>query len=221
VAGHSLSNFGFLHMIKRSEHDSILAEHLGVRRDIPRQLFQQLIAKASSDVRHKLERERPDLAGQIQTSVTEVAGSLQCKFGSATKNYFDAKRAVLARYQLGKLNETSILEYARAHKIEEATAGLSLLCGLPGNVVERALADGEMTLILAKARNFEWETAMALLFLAAKDHRINARDLDGMKEQFARLNTKTSQDVLSCYQDRKHAMAAKLDQRRLPQSYAT
>jgi uncharacterized protein (DUF2336 family) len=56
--GASFSNFGFLHMIKRSENDSILAEHLGVRRDIPRQLFQQLIAKASADVRCKLERER-------------------------------------------------------------------------------------------------------------------------------------------------------------------
>ncbi|MCP3462937.1 DUF2336 domain-containing protein [Bradyrhizobium sp. CCGUVB23] len=218
--GASLSDFGFLHMIKRSERDSILAEHLGVRRDIPRQLFQQLIAKASADVRRKLERERPDLVGQIQTSITEVAGSLHCKFGPATKDYFDAKRTVSARYQLGELSESSILEYARAHKIEEATVGLSLLCSLPGNVVERALADREMTLILAKARNFKWETAMALLFLAAKDHRINARDLDSMKEEFARLNTKTSQDVLSFYQDHKQAMAAQSDQRRLPRSYA-
>jgi uncharacterized protein (DUF2336 family) len=217
--GASLSDFGFLHMIKRSEHDSILAEHLGVRRDIPRHLFQQLIAKASSDVRCKLERERPDLVGQIRTSITEVTGSLQCKFGPATKDYFDAKRAVSARYQLGELNESSILEYARAHKIEETTVGLSLLCSLPGNVVERALADREMTLILVKARNFKWETAMALLFLAAKDHRINARDLDSMKEEFARLNTKTSQDVLSFYQDDKQAVAAQSDQRRLPQLY--
>jgi hypothetical protein len=90
---------------------------------------------------------------------------------------------------------------------------------LPGNVVERALADREMTLILVKARNFKWETAMALLFLAAKDHRINARDLDSMKEEFARLNTKTSQDVLSFYQDDKQAVAAQSDQRRLPQLY--
>jgi uncharacterized protein (DUF2336 family) len=74
--GACFSEFGFLHMIKRSANDSILAEQLGVRKDIPRQIFQQLIAKASVDVRKKLERERPDLVGEIQTSVTEVAGSL-------------------------------------------------------------------------------------------------------------------------------------------------
>jgi uncharacterized protein (DUF2336 family) len=63
--GARFSNFGFLHMIKRSESDSILAEQLGLRKDIPRHLFQQLIAKASDDVKKKLARERPDIASQI------------------------------------------------------------------------------------------------------------------------------------------------------------
>jgi hypothetical protein len=74
-------------------------------------------------------------------------------------------------------------------------------------------------LILAKALGFEWETAMALLFLGAKDHRISAGYLDGMKDQFARLNAKTSQRVLSLYQSRKNAAAAAADSelRRLPQ----
>ena len=215
--GASFSDFGFLHAIKRSKGDSILAEQLGLRQDIPRQMFQQLIAKASADVRRKLEQERPELAGQIQTSVTEVAGPLQCKFSPATESYFNAKKVVTTRHQLGELNESGILEYARAHKIEETTVGLSLLCALPVGAVERALADPEMTLILAKARNFEWETTMALLFLGAKDHRIKASQLESLREEFSRLNTRTSQDVLSFYQERKQAMGAQLDQHRLPQ----
>ena len=178
--GASFSDFGFLHMIKRSETDSILAEHLGVRKEIPRHMFQQLIAKASDDVKRKLELERPDLVGGIRVSVTDVTGKLHSKFGPASKSYFDAKRLVTSLHQYGNLNENSILEYARLHKIEEATVGLSLLCSLPVDVVERALIDNnkEMTLILAKALDFEWETAMSLLFLGAKDHRIGARDLD-------------------------------------------
>src|SRR6478736_4007351 len=172
--GARISDFGFLHMIKRSEGDSILAEHLGLRKEIPRHMFQQLIAKASDDVRRKLERERPELAGQIQHSVADVAGALHSKFGPASKSYFTAKRAVTTQHHYGNLNENSILECARAHKIVEATVGLSLLCSLPVDVVERALVDtsGDLTLILAKALDFAWETAMALLFLGAKDHRI-------------------------------------------------
>jgi len=71
-AGARFSDFGFLHMVKRAEGDSILAEQLGLRRDIPRRVFQQLIAKASEDVKKRLERERPGIVDQIQSSVTDV-----------------------------------------------------------------------------------------------------------------------------------------------------
>ena len=63
--GAHISDFGFFHMIRRSEDDFILAESLGLRKEIPRQMFHQLIAKASDDVKRKLERERPELVEQI------------------------------------------------------------------------------------------------------------------------------------------------------------
>ncbi|MFY9957065.1 DUF2336 domain-containing protein [Bradyrhizobium sp.] len=219
--GARFSDFGFLQMIKRSEGDSVLAEHIGLRKEIPRHMFQQLIAKASDDVKRKLEQERPDLVDEIQNSVTEVTGALQSKFGPASKSYFNAKRVVTAQHQYGNLNENSILGYARAHNFEETTVGLSLLCSMPVDVVERALVhNSEMTLILAKALGFGWETAMSLLFLGAKDHRISAHDLDGKKEEFARLNQETSRSVLKLYQSRKSAAGADSDQRRLPQLHA-
>jgi uncharacterized protein (DUF2336 family) len=220
--GARFSDFGFLHMIKRSESDSILAEQLGLRKDIPRHLFQQLIAKASDDVKKKLAGERPDIASQILSSVTDVTGALHSKFGPASKNYFTAKRVVASKHQYGNLTENSILEYARSRKVEETTVGLSLLCSLPVDVVERALIENnrEMTLILAKALDFSWETAMSLLFLHAKDHRIAARDLDGMREEFIRLNTQTCQSVLEFYRSRKNAAAADCEDRRLPQLHS-
>lgn len=219
--GARFSDCGFLQLIKRSDGDSILAEHLGLRKEIPRHMFQQLIAKASEDVRRKLERERPDLVDRIQNLVTEVTGALQSKFGPASKSYFTAKRIVAAQHQYGDLSEKSILEYARSHKIDEATVGLSLLCSLPVDVVERALVhNSEMILILAKALGFAWETTMSLLFLGAKDHRISAHDLDAQKEEFARLNRETSQSVLKLYQSRKRAAGANSEQRRLPPLHA-
>jgi uncharacterized protein (DUF2336 family) len=220
-SGACISNFGFLQMIRRSTGDSILTESLGRRKDIPRPMFQQLIAKASAEVRQKLELERPDLVGEIHASVTEVAGALQSKFGPATKDYFAAKRIVNARHRLGELNESVIIEYARAHKIEEATVGLSLISSLPFSAVEHALADPAIILILAKSQNFVWETTMALLFLGAKDHRINERDLENKKNEFSRLDRKTSQEVLSFYKSRRHASSARSGQRRLPQLHSS
>ena len=204
--GARFSDFGFLHMVKRAEGDSILAEQLGLRKDIPRHVFQQLIAKATSDVKERLLRERPEMATHIQSSVTELAGELQSKFGPVSRSHFVAKRVVSTQHRLGNLNESSISSYARSHRIEEVTIGLSLLCSLPSDVIERAVLDRnrEMLLILCKALNFAWDTTMALLFLGAKDHRITAQDLKDLENEYSRLNIETSRSVLAFYQSRKN-----------------
>jgi hypothetical protein len=216
--GARFSDFGFLHMVKRAEGDSILAEQLGLRKDIPRQVFQQLIAKASENVQKRLKYERPDMVDQIQSSVTDVAGALQSKLGPVSRGYFVAKKVVTQQHRQGNLNENSISGYARAHKIEEVTIGLSLLCSLPGDVIERALLDRnrETLLILAKALDFAWDTIMALLFLGAKDHRITANDLKDLENEYSHLNVKTSRSILEFYQSRKNAAAAGSDVAREP-----
>jgi uncharacterized protein (DUF2336 family) len=216
--GARFSEFGFLHMVKRAEGDSILAEQLGLRKDIPRHLFQQLIAKASEDVRKRLERERPDMGEQIQSSVTDIAGALQSKLGPVSRSYFVAKRLVATQHRLGNLGENSIFGYAISHRLDEVTIGLSLLCSLPGDVIERALLDRnrEMLLILAKALDFSWETTMSLLFLGAKDHRITAQDLDDLESEFGRLNVATSLSVLECYRSRKNARSTDSAAKRQP-----
>jgi len=205
--GARFSDFGFLHMIKRAEGDSILAEHLGLREDIPRHVFQQLIAKASEDVKKRLEQERPGMIDQIQSSVTDVAGVLQSKFGPVSRSYYVAKRVVTTQFQQGNLNENSISGYARLHRLEEVTIGLALLCSLPGDVIERAVLDKnrETLLILAKALEFSWTTTMSLLFLGAKDHRITAHELRELEGEFGRLNVDTSRSVLEFYRSRKNA----------------
>src|SRR6202521_6194975 len=122
------------------------------------------------------------MVDQIHTSVTDVAGALQSKFGPVSRSYFVAKRVVATQHRQGNLNENSISGYARSHRFEEATIGLSLLCSLPSDVIERALVDKnrEMLLVLTKALDFSWATTMAFLFLGAKDHRITAQALDDL-----------------------------------------
>jgi Uncharacterised protein conserved in bacteria (DUF2336) len=204
-AGARFSGAGFLHMVKRAEGDSILAEHLGLRKDIPRMVFQQLIAKASDDVKNRLAQERPGMFDEIQDSVTDVTGDLQSKFGPVSKSYFVAKRVVTIQHRLGNLNEKSVSDYARAHRIDEVTIALSLLCSLPPDVIERALFDRnrEMLLILAKSLGFSWDTTMSLLFLGAKDHRITAGELRQLATEYEYLNPETSKTVVEFYQSRK------------------
>ena len=207
--GAAFSDAGFLNLVKRSENDSILAEDLGKRVDIPRHVFQQLIAKASEEVKRKLQSERPDLKRQIQTAVTDSAGKLHQKFGPASKDYFTAKRLVSIVHQQRQLTELKMVEYAQARKVDEVVVGLSLLCGLPVNVTERALVDptGDLLLVLTRAIGYSWSTSMAFLFLAARDHRISSQELEAKKQEFERLSLKAAQNILEFYQSRKNALS--------------
>jgi uncharacterized protein (DUF2336 family) len=219
--GARFSNSGFLHLVRRSEGDAVLAESVGLRNDIPRHLFHQLIAKASEDVRTKLQRERPDIEGQIQSVVTDVTGTIHARFGPASKDYFTARRTVAKLHQCGELTEDKVFEFAHSLKFNETAVALSLLCSVPTEVVERALVDKhrESILILAKALEFSWTTTMSLLFLGAPNYRITAGDLDQMKIDFLRLNNETCLRVLSVYRSRKEAAAQNVGT--LPPRYAS
>jgi uncharacterized protein (DUF2336 family) len=200
--GARFSDFAFRQMIKRAETDAVLAERVGLRKEIPPQMFRQLVAKASDGVRRKLERERPELTAAIKASVTKASGELYSKFASGQESYLALKQAVTEAHKAGRLNEKSILGYALAHKVEEAVIGLSLLCSLPPEVVEEALSrnNRDMILVLSKALEFSWDTAMALLFLGAENHRIASRELDDLKAEFKRADVRMSRGILEVYQ---------------------
>ncbi len=213
--GASFSNSGFLHLVRRSEGDSILAEFVGLRKDIPRHLFHQLIAKASEEVRRKLEQERPDIEPEIHRVVVDVTGAIQATFGPASKDYFAAKRTVAKLRERGELTEDKVFEFAHSLKFNETAVALSLLCPLPINIVERALIekDREPVLILAKSLDFSWPTTMALLFLGAPNCRITAGDLERLNLDFHRLNVKTCRGVIAVYRSRKEEGGSGLFQR--------
>jgi uncharacterized protein (DUF2336 family) len=202
--GARFSENGFCHMIAQAESNSVLAERLGLRRDIPRHVFDQLVAKASDEVKKRLQRERPDMVKPIQSAVANVANELQSKLGPTSKSHAAAKQAVTARHRQGQLNESSVSGYARTRKVDEVTISLSLLCALPEDLVERALQDAnrETLLTIAKALRFSWDTTMSLLFLGARDHRIPSTELKDLKDEFGRLNIEKSRRALKSYQSR-------------------
>ena len=164
-------------------------------------------------MRKKLEQERPDLAAEVQALVTDVTSQLHSVFGPASDEYFRAKKAIYALHRYGNLHEENIFEYARSHSFSEVTIGLSLLCLLPANVIERGLVDstGEMPIIFAKSLDFSWETTMAILFLGAPGFKIAAQRLDGLNARFSRLTVETARGVVKLYRSRKAAEGVNLE----------
>ena len=174
--GARFSESGFWRLVHRSENDVVLALDVGARKDIPRHVFQQLIARASDEVKARLAAANPQAAAEIQNVVTGVTGDLHTKFGPATRDYFTARRLVEDMSRAGTLTEDAVRGFAKSRKFEEVTVALSLLSGLPVDVVERALLDDsrEMVVIVAKAVKLSWATTQSLLVLVLRRQHVPA-----------------------------------------------
>lgn len=215
--GARFSERSFLHMLQRTQNDTILAETLGARKDIPRHIFQQLIARAGERVKEKMIATAGDDAAAVSGIVTDATGDLQSKFGPASHAYFTAKRKLTAQHRMGNLTEKEIRASAEGHELEETIVGLSILCALTPDVVERALTSPsrELALFLTKSLDFSWETTMAVLFVAAPNYKIRAGEVEALREAYLRLDTATAQDVLQNQRARKTSATTK--RRALPQ----
>jgi uncharacterized protein (DUF2336 family) len=203
--GARFSERSFWNLVKRSENDSILAECVGMRRDIPRHLFLQLIAKASDVVKQRLTSVAPASVDQVQHAVADAAGAIHARFGPGSRQYFAAKRLVMEMQRSGELDESQLYAFARQRKFEEATVAYSLLCGISSDIAERALIEStpSMLLILSKSAGFSWDTVKSLIVMRAGDNGVAKDDMNAAFAQFCRLSTTAAQKVLGFYEARR------------------
>jgi uncharacterized protein (DUF2336 family) len=207
--GAVFSDISFWHLVRRSENDSILAEYVGVRKDIPRHQFLHLIARASEEVKQRLASVVPAAMNEIEHIIADAAGVVNAKFGPASKQYFAAKRLVMELHQAGRLDENKLYTFAKAKKLEETTVAFSLLCAVPSHIAERVLIENtpEMVLILGKSAALSWKTVQSLLVMRAGENGVAQHDMDAASEKFCRLTTTTAKAVLQFYQERRKSTA--------------
>ena len=197
-----LSDNAFTTLVKRAEEDSVLAEKVGMRTDIPPQLFRQLLMRASEVVQKRLlDKAKPETQTEIRRVLAQVTDEVAAK--AAPRNYAAALAAVRALHSQHKLKETDIAESAKSGKYEETIAALSILCAVPVEVVDR-LMDGERVdpvLILARATGFGWSTVKEILN-ARPGTKPSPQTFDAARDNFERLTVATAQRVVRFWQVR-------------------
>jgi len=197
-----LSDNAFTTLVKRAEEDSVLAEKVGMRTDIPPRLFRQLLMRASEVVQKRLlAKAKPETQTDIRRVLAQVTDEVAAK--AAPRNYAATLAAVRALHSQHKLKETDIAEFAKSGKYEETIASLAILCAVPVEVVDR-LMNGERNdpvLILARANGFGWSTVKAILNARA-GAKPSPHALDVVRDNFERLTVTTAQRVVRFWQVR-------------------
>jgi len=197
-----LSDNAFTTLVKRAEEDSVLAEKVGMRTDIPPRLFRQLLIRASEVVQKRLlDKAKPETQTETRCGLAQVTDEVAAK--AAPRNYAAALAAVRALNSQHKLKETDIAEFAKSGKYEETIAALAILCAVPVEVVDR-LMNGERAdpvLILARATGFGWSTVKAILN-ARPGAKPSPHAFDVARDNFERLTVATAQRVVRFWQVR-------------------
>jgi uncharacterized protein (DUF2336 family) len=148
-----------------------------------------LFASASSDVQ-----------AEIRSVLARVSKEVGTK--AAPRDYREAQRTVAALRARGQLNEGQIVEFAKADKYEEMIAGLSELCAVPIDVVDR-LMGGERPdpiLILCKSVGWGWPTARAIIGARLGRKANSNQGLDTAYSNFERLTAATAARVIRFWQ---------------------
>jgi uncharacterized protein (DUF2336 family) len=200
--GAQLSENAFSILVKRAEQDSVLAEKVGMRIDIPPRLFRQLLMQASEVVQKRLlAQAKPETQAEIRRILQKVTDEVGVK--AAPRNYTAALQAVRALHKDGNLSEADIAEFARSGRYEETIASLATVCSVPVEVVDRLMSGerADPVLILARAAGFGWPTVREIVS-ARPGMKPSSQVLDAAFENFERLTAATAQRVVRFWQVR-------------------
>jgi uncharacterized protein (DUF2336 family) len=197
-----LSERTFSDLVSRAEKDGVLAEKVGTRPDIPPRLFRDLLLKATEVVQQRLlAAAKPETQSEIRRVLARVSEEV----GAAkVRDYGVAQHTIELLRQQGKLNESTLVDFAKAGRSDEVVVALSQLCAVPIDVVDR-LMSGERPdpiLILCKSAGWEWPTVKAIILARPGGKGMAAHALDAAFGNFDRLSPATAQRVMRFWQAR-------------------
>jgi uncharacterized protein (DUF2336 family) len=199
--GALLSEASFTTLVAKSEDDDVLAEKVGQRPDIPPSLFRALLLKATAVVQQRLlASASPEIQAEIRSVLARVSKEVATKSGQ--RDFAEAQRAVEVLRRRGELTEVKIVEFANATQYEEMVAGLSELCAVPIDVVDR-LMGGERPdpiLILCKSAGWGWPTTRAIIDARLGRKANSSQGLDAAFSNFERLTDTTAARVIKFWQ---------------------
>jgi uncharacterized protein (DUF2336 family) len=196
--GATFSDGGYVTLAERAETDERLAENLGVRRDMPPQLLQDLVLKATETVRARLlVVVPPERQAALQRILSAVSDKVLRK-AAAPRDYSHAIALIDKLQGGGQLNEAAIAGFAGAGQYEEMIAGLARLCAAHVELIERLMQNvrHDGVLVACKAAEFRWPTFNAILKARFAPYEGPSIDITQARSDFLKLSVATAQRML-------------------------
>ncbi len=206
-SGARFSDAGLGLLVKRSQQDDVLAESVGLRQDLPQDLFAKLFSEASHAVQERLVAANPAQVGDIRRVLSGITADAIGSGEQLTYDYSTARVAVAALHASKALDESQVCNFAKHGKFEETAVALELLCEFPIDAIERVFLseNPELILILAKSLRFSWETAGHIMRLCPNSRCWSEMKSETHRAHFEKLQVATAKRVIRFYKVRRAA----------------
>ena len=196
--GARVSAAGFAIVVAQAESDPELAIQTGIRVDLPSELRDQLLRKATEAVRTRLLSRAPShLFEEIRRAV-DVAAASANRVMSKVYDFSEANRLVASLEHKGLLNEEALRVFAQQRRYEETVVALARLSRSRVDVVRplmQSLRD-DGVLVPCKVAQLCWETVSAILECRYAGGSMNPLELTKAQDQFAGMNLEKARQLL-------------------------
>ena len=189
--------------------DGDLAHAVARRRELPPAMFRNMLARATDAVRKRLvDTANPATAKAINKILAEISQKVE----SATvtkRDYRAAKMAVMDAQKQSGITPATLMQFARALKLEETVITLSVLTGVAIDVIDRFLDDpsDDPIMILCKGIDLDWNLTLAVLSVRAGTLQLRESRAEEANKKYRKLSTYSAQRVMRFWQQREKLAA--------------
>jgi len=199
--GARISPAGFAIVLSQAESDPELAVETGIRVDLPAELRNQLLCKATEAVRSRLlSRAPPHLFEDIRKAISAASASASRQM-SKEHDFAAASHLVAMLKVEGRLDEEVLCDFARKRRYEETVMTLAELSGSNIDVVRPLMQSLQSDGILApcKAAGLSWQSVMLVLDCRFSTGATGPDEFAKLKGQYFKLTSADARRLLKLW----------------------
>jgi hypothetical protein len=171
---------------------------MGVRVDLPAELRNQLLRKATDAVRTRLlSRAPPHLFEDIRKAISAASASADREM-SAERDFAAASHLVAMLKVEGRLDEEVLCDFARKRRYEETVIALAELSQSSVEVVRPLMQSlqSDSILVPCKVAGLSWKSVMLILDCRFSTGATGPDELARLKGQYAKLTAADARRLL-------------------------
>jgi hypothetical protein len=193
-AGARFSRFGLALAVRRAESDESLAVSVANREDLPPDLLDHLVRKATTAVRQRLlANAKPEMKGRITQVLTAVSSQIARSVVPS-----NIRPRPVAVHQDPARIRTRISQCVESRDIDGLIDALAIHCEVPVKAVSNIIRQesGQGMLVLGKASGMGWPELQGVLSVAMPKKTKTPDDVKALFADFIKLTTADAQRAI-------------------------